>query len=30
MIAHYLLEADMRHNMNVLAETYLRLFSCKN
>tara|TARA_B110000879_G_C11178717_1_gene517301 strand:- start:341 stop:3163 length:2823 start_codon:yes stop_codon:yes gene_type:complete len=23
MIAHYLLEADMRHNMNVLAETYL-------
>ena len=23
MIAHYLLQADMRHNMNVLAETYL-------
>lgn len=23
MIAHYLLEADMRHNMTVLAETYL-------
>jgi len=23
MLAHYLLEADMRHNMNVLAETYL-------
>ena len=23
MIAHYLLEADMRHNMNILAETYL-------
>jgi DNA polymerase-1 len=23
MIAHYLLEADMRHNMNVLSETYL-------
>jgi DNA polymerase-1 len=23
MIAHYLLEPDMRHNMNLLAETYL-------
>ncbi|HUX96063.1 MAG TPA: DNA polymerase I [Bacteroidales bacterium] len=23
MIAHYLLEPDMRHNMNILAETYL-------
>lgn len=23
MIAHYLLQADMRHNMNVLSETYL-------
>jgi len=23
MIAHYLLEPDMRHNMNVLSETYL-------
>ncbi len=23
MIAHYLLQADMRHNINVLAETYL-------
>ncbi|HIP48116.1 MAG TPA: DNA polymerase I [Lutibacter sp.] len=23
MIAHYLLQPDMRHNMNVLAETYL-------
>lgn len=23
MIAHYLLEPDMRHNMNMLAETYL-------
>ena len=23
MIAHYLLQADMRHNMSVLAETYL-------
>lgn len=23
MLAHYLLEADMRHNINVLAETYL-------
>ncbi len=23
MLAHYLLEPDMRHNMNVLAETYL-------
>ena len=23
MIAHYLLQADMRHNMTVLAETYL-------
>jgi len=24
MIAHYLLQPDMRHNMNVLAETYLQ------
>ncbi|NVO19598.1 MAG: DNA polymerase I [Bacteroidetes bacterium] len=24
MIAHYLLEPDMRHNMDLLAETYLR------
>jgi DNA polymerase-1 len=24
MIAHYLLEPDMRHNMDVLSETYLR------
>jgi DNA polymerase-1 len=24
MIAHYLLQPDMRHNMNVLAETYLK------
>ncbi|MBM3435213.1 MAG: DNA polymerase I, partial [Bacteroidetes bacterium] len=24
MIAHYLLQPDMRHNMDVLAETYLR------
>ena len=24
MLAHYLLEPDMRHNMNVLSETYLR------
>ncbi len=24
MIAHYLLKPDMRHNMNVLAETYLQ------
>ena len=23
MIAHYLIQADMRHNMTVLAETYL-------
>ncbi len=23
MLAHYLLEPDMRHNMNILAETYL-------
>ena len=23
MIAHYLLEPDMRHNMNLLSETYL-------
>ena len=23
MLAHYLINADMRHNMNVLAETYL-------
>lgn len=23
MIAHYLIEPDMRHNMNILAETYL-------
>ncbi len=25
MIAHYLLEPDMRHNMNLLSETYLWL-----
>lgn len=24
MVAHYLIQPDMRHNMNVLAETYLR------
>lgn len=24
MVAHYLLQPEMRHNMNVLAETYLR------
>ena len=23
MLAHYLIEPDMRHNMDVLAETYL-------
>ena len=28
MLAHYLLEADMRHNMNVLAETYLNYSPC--
>ena len=26
MIAHYLLHPDMRHNMNVLAETYLHYY----
>lgn len=24
MIAHYLINPDMRHNMDVLAETYLK------
>ncbi len=26
MLAHYLLQPDMRHNMNVLSETYLQYF----
>jgi DNA polymerase-1 len=24
MIAHYLINPDMRHNMDILAETYLK------
>ena len=30
MIAHYLIYPDMRHNMNVLSETYLNYSPIKN